>query len=211
MDGGGAVVDTVYWNWGVMNLRCFAFDLDGNSTMDDFYRYTLSDVEPTETREWDDPTADPLVHWLRKPFDGFEDILEFSILLKAVPAGQRTVTVAVADEALAESRLTLTWEVRAPQGQVLLVADNSSPSTRRTSTAGCSTRSSARTTGTPTTSGSASRTRRRSCWRPCACSTWSSGTTAAAPARSWSGRRPPAASCSSTCSPWTAAAPAGCS
>ncbi|MEZ4386446.1 MAG: hypothetical protein R3D98_02475 [Candidatus Krumholzibacteriia bacterium] len=130
LDGGGAPVDTVYWNWGVMNLRCFAFDLDGNSTMDPFYRYTLSDAEPTETRDWDDPAADPLVHWLRKPFDGSEDINEFEILLTDVPPGQRTVTVAVADEALAETRVTLSWEVRAPRGQVLMVPDNSSPFTQ---------------------------------------------------------------------------------
>lgn len=126
----GAVVDTVYWNWGVMNLRCFAFDLDGNRTMDDFYRYTLSDTDPAETLDWDDPAADPMVHWLRRPFEGDDAILEFEILLSGVPAGQRTVTVAVADEALSESRLTLSWEVRSPRGQVLVVPDNSAPVTQ---------------------------------------------------------------------------------
>jgi hypothetical protein len=126
----GAVVDTVYWNWGVMNLRCFAFDLDGNRTMDDFYRYTLSDTDPAETLDWDDPAADPMVHWLRRPFEGDDAILEFEILLTGVPAGQRTVTVAVADEAQSESRLTLSWEVRSPRGQVLVVPDNSAPTTR---------------------------------------------------------------------------------
>lgn len=127
---GDAVVDTVYWNWGVMNLRCFAFDLDGNSTMDDFYRYTLAD-DPETTVDHDDPTADPLQHWIRHPFEGVEDILEFEILLEDVPPGAHTVTIAVGDEADAETRIQFTdWEVRAPAGPVLMVPDNSSPFTQ---------------------------------------------------------------------------------
>ena len=69
---GEAVVDTVYWNWGAMNLRLFAFDLDGRETMDSFYRYTCADTEPTEIRAWDDPDADVMQHWLEAPFTGGE-------------------------------------------------------------------------------------------------------------------------------------------
>lgn len=127
---GGTPVDTVYWNWGVMNVRCFAFDLDGNATMDDFYRYTLADTEPTETYPWDDPAADPSQHWLAVPFDGVADILEFELLLTDVPPGARTLTIAVRDEADAETRLRYSWEVRAPRGRLLMVGDNSGPATR---------------------------------------------------------------------------------
>jgi hypothetical protein len=134
---GETVTDTVYWNYGVMNVRCFAFDLDGNQTMDTFYRYTLSDDEPTETYDEDDSLADPLQHWLRVPFDGIGDVYEFEFLLDDVPPGERTLTVAVADEAAAESRITLSWEVRAPvdvgdaaRSRVLMVPDNSAPFTR---------------------------------------------------------------------------------
>ena len=122
---GEAIADTVYWNWGVMNLRCFAFDLDGNSTMDATYRYTAADTDPDEVRAWDDPEADPMLHWLEAPLPESGDVLEFEIVLKGLPAGQRTVTVAVTDEADAETRLTYSWEVRAPQGRVLVVPDNS--------------------------------------------------------------------------------------
>lgn len=123
---GEVPVDTVYWNWGVMNARCFAFDLDGTATMDSFYRYTLSETEPTEVVAWDDPSADPMVHWIRHDFGGINEIKEFEILLDDVPAGQRTLTVAVADEAHTETRLLLRWEVRDPSGSMLVVPDNSS-------------------------------------------------------------------------------------
>lgn len=133
---GETVVDTVYWNYGVMNVRCFAFDLDGNQTMDAFYRYTLSDVEPAETYDEGEPGADPLTHWIRVPFDGVGDVLEFEFLVTDLPPGERTLTVAVADEAAAESRITLTWEVREPARiggaggpRLLMVPDNSSPLT----------------------------------------------------------------------------------
>jgi hypothetical protein len=121
--------DTLYWNWGVMNARCFAFDLDGTATMDTFYRYTFA-ADPVEVYAWDDPAADPRQHWLAVPFAGQEDIHQFNLLLTDVPPGQRTLTIAVSDEADAESRLTLDWEVRAPSGPVLMVGDNSGPATR---------------------------------------------------------------------------------
>jgi hypothetical protein len=98
--------------------------------MDDTYRYTASDTEPTETRAWDDPDADPMVHWLEAPFEGGDDIAEFEVRLQGLPPGQRTVTVAVSDEAAAETRLTYAWEVRAPRSGVLLVPDNSGSATR---------------------------------------------------------------------------------
>ncbi|HOX26130.1 MAG TPA: hypothetical protein PLL30_08795 [Candidatus Krumholzibacteria bacterium] len=128
---GDAVVDTTYWNWGVMNVRCFAFDLDGNATMDHFYRYTLADGEPEVTLPWDDPAADPLQHWLAVPFEGVADIYEFELLLKDIPPGERELTIAVRDEADAETRLSLQWEVRAPRGPLLVVPDNSGTGTRQ--------------------------------------------------------------------------------
>jgi len=67
---------------------------------------------------------------LSHPFDGIGDIQEFEIMLSDIPAGQRTLTVAVSDEAQAESRITVEWEVRDPAGQVLVVPDNSSPYTQ---------------------------------------------------------------------------------
>jgi len=127
---GETVVDTTYWNWGAMNARLFAFDLDGNSTMDDFYRYTCADTDPTEVKDWDDPEADPMLHWLQAPFEGTSDILDFEVFVSGLPAGQRTLTVAVADEADAVTRFTYSWEVRAPRGPMLVIPDNSGTSTR---------------------------------------------------------------------------------
>jgi hypothetical protein len=126
----GAVVDTVYWNWGVMNVRMFAFDLDGNETMDSFYRYTAADTEPTTVLPWDDPQADPMQHWLAVPFLSDDEIIHFELRLRDLPPGPRTLTVAVSDEAAAETRLTLSWEVRAPRGPLLVVPDNSGTATR---------------------------------------------------------------------------------
>lgn len=127
---GGAVVDTVYWNWGVMNVRMFAFDLDGNATMDDFFRYTTADEDPAETLPYDHPAADPMQHWLAVPFNSDAEILQFEIRLAGLPPGQRTLTVAVADEAAAETRRTLSWEVRAPRGPLLVFPDNSGTAAR---------------------------------------------------------------------------------
>ncbi len=128
---GETVVDTVYWNWGAMNLRLFAFDPDGRETMDDHYRYTCAETEPTEVRDWDDPDADVMQHWLQAPFVGSDEIREFEIFVSGVPAGERTIIVAVGDEADAETRLTYTWDVRDPRSGVMLVPDNSSTTTRQ--------------------------------------------------------------------------------
>jgi hypothetical protein len=127
---GEAVVDTVYWNWGAMNLRLFAFDLDGRATMDDTYRYTCAEVEPTEVRPWDDPEADIMQHWLEAPLGGSSDIVQFELFVAGLPAGERTLQVAVRDEADAETRLAFAWEVREPRSGVLMVPDNSSSDTR---------------------------------------------------------------------------------
>jgi hypothetical protein len=43
-----------------------------------------------------------------------------------VAPGRRTLTVSVGDEAAADGRFQYTWDVRAPQGPVLFVPDNSS-------------------------------------------------------------------------------------
>ena len=88
---GEDVVDTIYWNWGLMTARLFAFDLDGRETMDDFYRYTTADTDPSEIRPWDDPTADPMLHWIEVPFSGSSDIEEFEIGLAGLPPGWRTL------------------------------------------------------------------------------------------------------------------------
>jgi len=128
---GEAVVDTVYWNWGAMNFRLFAFDLDGFATMDDYFRYTLADGDPDITWDHDDPAADPEVGWIRKSFEGFEEFREFEIDFNAVePGANRTLTVSVKDEADADTRFTYSWEVRAPNGPVLYISDNSSSQAR---------------------------------------------------------------------------------
>lgn len=127
---GETVVDTVYWNWGVMNVRLFAFDIDGTATMDSTYRFTTAESEPDQTFPIDNPRADPNLYWVEAPFPTREEIREFSIQLRDLPAGERTLTVAVGDEAEAETRLELTWEVRAPSGQVLVVPDNAGGNTR---------------------------------------------------------------------------------
>jgi hypothetical protein len=129
MDG-DTVVDTVYWNWGAMNVRCFALDIDGAATMDTFYRYTTATPVPANTVPFDDPRADPDLFWVAVPFAGSGEIREFSIELDDVAPGERTLTVAVGDEAEAETTLELTWEVREPRGPVLVIPDNSGGLTR---------------------------------------------------------------------------------
>jgi hypothetical protein len=127
----GAAADTTYWNWGAMNFRVFALDLDGAATMDDFYRYTLVDTalgDPDITFEVDDPDADPGLGWVRVPFDASEEIKEFDIFVTDAPVGPATtLTVSVADEADADTRFHFSWEVREPAGPVLYVPDNSGP------------------------------------------------------------------------------------
>jgi hypothetical protein len=127
---GEAVVDTIYWNWGVMNLRLFAFDLDGRAAMDTFYRYTFAEEEPDEVRAWDDPLADPLRHWIAVPFAGTDEVVPFELEFHDLPAGERQLTVAVSDEAGTEARLSFDWVVRRPSSGVLLVPDNSSTTVR---------------------------------------------------------------------------------
>ncbi len=123
---GTTPVDTTYWNWGPANFRFFALDLDGAETMDDFYRYTLAPIDPTETYDEDDPLADPLTTWVRVPFEGTDLVKEFQVAVSGVPVGSATLKVAVADEAAADSVFSYTWEVRAPKSNILYVKDNSS-------------------------------------------------------------------------------------
>lgn len=126
-----AAVDTVYFNWGPMNFRLFALDLDGAATMDDFYRYTLADGDPELTLDVDDPAADPNVCWVRVPFNSSADIKQFSIFVKDVPAGEaRTLRVSVRDEANSDAGFSYTWEVREPAGPVLFIGDGLSPVSR---------------------------------------------------------------------------------
>lgn len=126
-----AAVDTVYYNWGPMNFRMFALDLDGAETMDDFYRYTLADGEPTVTRDVDDPAADPNTEWVRVPFNSSAEIKLFSIMLTDVEPGvARTLRISVRDEAASDANFSYTWEVRAPAGPVLLIAEGMSNNSR---------------------------------------------------------------------------------
>ena len=120
---GGAVPDTVYWNFGICNFRLFAFDLDGADTMDPFYRYTLADGDPELTWDQGDPAADPELGWVRVPFASPGDIKEFEIQLMGVAPGARTLTVSVTDEGFSDTRLLYSWEVREPAGPVLWVPD----------------------------------------------------------------------------------------
>jgi hypothetical protein len=123
---GTSPADTLYWNWGVANFRFFALDLDGSETMDAFYRYTLANIEPTETFDEGDPQADPLTTWVRVPFASDSQIRDFQIFVSGLPAGPRSITVSVIDAAEADTRFSYSWEVREPKSNILYVKDNSS-------------------------------------------------------------------------------------
>lgn len=125
-----AAVDTTYFNWGSMNFRLFAMDLDGAPTMDEFYRYTLADGDPGLTLDYDDPAADPNTCWVRVPFNSTAEIKQFSIFVTDVVPGLRTLRVSVKDEANSDANFSYTWEVRAPKGPVLFIADGMSPDAR---------------------------------------------------------------------------------
>ncbi len=125
-----AAADTVYYNWGPMNFRLFAMDLDGAASMDDHYRYTLADGEPEQTWDIGDPAADASLGWIRVPFNSSEEIKPISIFIRNAAPGTRTLRVAVRDEALSETLFRYSWEVRAPRGPVLFIADGASPAAR---------------------------------------------------------------------------------
>ncbi len=125
-----AAADTTYFNWGPMNFRLFALDLDGAPTMDEFYRYTLADGDPGVTLDEGDPAADPNTCWVRVPFNSSAEIKQFSIFVKDVVPGIRTLRVSVKDEAHSDANFRFTWEVRAPKGPVLFIADGMSPDAR---------------------------------------------------------------------------------
>lgn len=126
-----AAVDTVYWNWGPMNFRLFALDLDGAETMNDFYRYTLADGDGLPTRDEDDPLADPNECWVRVPFNSTAEIKQFTIFVKDVLPGEtRTLRVSVKDEANSDANFSYTWAVRAPKGPLLFMMDQLPPTAR---------------------------------------------------------------------------------
>lgn len=126
-DGGGAVVDTTYWNWGPNTFRFTAFDLDGLDTMNDYYRYTLVDGgNPGLIFEIDDPAADPELGWVTMPFGEGDGSYEFEIFIHDALPGERTLTVSVQDEAGGDPRFQYSWDVREPRSSVLYVPDNSS-------------------------------------------------------------------------------------
>lgn len=126
-----AAADTVYWNWGPMNFRLFALDLDGAATMNDFYRYTLADGDGLPTRDEDDPLADPNTGWVRVPFNSSADIKQFTIFVKdVVPGPARTLRVSVKDEANSDANFSYTWAVRSPRGPLLFMMDQLTPTSR---------------------------------------------------------------------------------
>jgi hypothetical protein len=134
-DNPSDAVDTTYWNWGASNFRFFALDLDGQETMDPYYRYTLKDTaegDPDITYLAGDPEADPNLGWIQVNFpQTSSEVKEFEIFLNNAPAGGTAVlTVAVNDEANADTRFHFGWEVREPSGPVLYIPDNSGPSTK---------------------------------------------------------------------------------
>jgi hypothetical protein len=110
--------DTLYWNWGVNNFRFFAYDPDGSSSMDPFFRYTLSDGEPAITRDVDDILADPDNEWVRVPFASLdEDVHRFELSFKEIgPGDPRRLTISLVDEAFADTRFVYEWIVREPKG-----------------------------------------------------------------------------------------------
>jgi hypothetical protein len=116
--------DTIYWNWGTMNFRGFAYDQDGSDTMDNYFRYTVADVLPECIRQQGEVGADPTQCWVQAPFATNGDIRNFEIFLRGLATGTRTLTVSVGDEAGSRSLFTYRWEVRDPRGPLLLVPDN---------------------------------------------------------------------------------------
>lgn len=119
-----AAADTVYYNWGPMNFRLFAMDLDGAETMDDFYRYTFAEGDGLPTRDEDDPAADPLTGWVRVPFNSSAEIKQFEIRVADVPPGpQRALRVSLRDQAQSDANFRFTWEVREPAGPVLFISE----------------------------------------------------------------------------------------
>lgn len=122
-----AAVDTNYFNWGAMSFRMFALDLDGASTMDDFYRYTLADGDGDALPTWDagEAGADPNLGWVRVPFNSSAEIKKFSITVRgAAPGETRTLRVSVKDEAESDANFSYSWEVRAPRGPVLFIGES---------------------------------------------------------------------------------------
>ena len=95
-DEGGAPADTVYWNWGAMSVRLFAYDPDGGETMADAYRYTVADPLPDCVRPASDPAADPEVCWVEVPFGTRARTSATSRWCSPdLAPGRRTLTVAV--------------------------------------------------------------------------------------------------------------------
>ncbi|MBK8165184.1 MAG: hypothetical protein IPK64_04355 [bacterium] len=126
-----AAADTNYFNWGPMNFRLFAMDLDGSETMDDFYRYTFADGDGLVTREVDDPAADPNTGWVRVYFNSSAEIKQFEITQEDIPPGpQRTLRVSLRDQAQSDADFRYTWEVREPAGPVLFIAEGLSANQR---------------------------------------------------------------------------------
>ncbi len=113
-----ATNDTTFWNWGVNSFRFFAYDPDGSDTMDRFYRYTLSDTEPTVEMNEGEAGADPETMWIVREFPEPEaDVHNFELHFGEIAPGERTLTLSLVDEAAADTRFQYTWTVREPKGE----------------------------------------------------------------------------------------------
>ncbi len=118
--------DTVRWSFGAAAFRFFTLDLDGNETLEPYYRYKLDTADTTIVRDFGTAGADPALCWVRRTFASAGGDWTFGIdLHDLAPSPTRNLTVAVRDSARAETRLEWTWEVREARGPVLLVADGS--------------------------------------------------------------------------------------
>lgn len=136
IEDGSAAADTVFWNWGPGNFRIQAYDLDGQATMEPFYRYTLADVLPDSTYDEDDPRANPETNWVRVPYPASGELRKFNIFIKSVqPGAARTLSVSVKDMVGSGPVFQYTWEVRAPKGPVIYIPDASASRTREFYTA----------------------------------------------------------------------------
>jgi len=131
IEDGSAAADTVFWNWGPGNFRFHTYDLDGASTLEDFFRYTLADVLPDSTFDEGDPRANPETAWVRVPFSSDSELRKFEILVKsAEPGAARTLSVSVKDTEGSGPIFQYSWEVRAPKGPVIYISDASASRTK---------------------------------------------------------------------------------
>lgn len=132
IEDGSAAADTVFWNWGAMNFRLLAYDIDGLETLDPFFLYTLAEGDPEEIYDRVDPRADPETTWVRVPFlPGNEESVRIELFMESVvPGTPRTLSISVSDRVGSTTVFQYSWEVRTPRGSVLYIPDSSASRTR---------------------------------------------------------------------------------